>query len=86
MLALALAILAGSTPIVKVKVTVVEPDVIVTGLSPERSAAGVHDQLPLASAVAVTDCEPTVPETLPAAVVIPENVGLAAVTQKCLAP
>lgn len=49
------ATLAGKLPIVRVNDTVLEPDVIVTGLSPERSLVGVHDQLPEESAVAETD-------------------------------
>lgn len=48
------AILAGTDPIVKVKPAVVVPDVIETAVSPERAVAGVHDQLPDESAVAVT--------------------------------
>ncbi len=47
------AILAGRAPIVRVKLAVVAPDVIETALSPE-SAAAVHDQLPVPSAVAET--------------------------------
>ena len=84
--ALAVATLAGSAPIVRVKEAVVAPEVMVTLLSPARSAVGVQDQLPLASAVAETVWVPTVPETVAPAVVTPEKVGLALVTQNCLAP
>ena len=51
----AVAMFAGTSPIVSVNVTVVEPEVIVTGLSPKRSFVGVQDQLPDESAVAETD-------------------------------
>jgi len=84
--ALAEAIFAGSSPIVRVKLTVVAPEVIVTGLSPESAAGGVQDQLPEASAVALTAWLPTVPVTGALAVVIPENVGVPEVTQNCVAP
>lgn len=47
------AILAGTAPIVSVKLAVVAPDVIETAVSPERAAA-VQDQLPAESAVAET--------------------------------
>lgn len=47
------AMLAGRSPIVRVKLTVVAPEVTVTALSPERAVVGVHDQLPEASAVAL---------------------------------
>lgn len=77
--------LAGSGPTVRVKLAVVEPAVMVTGLSPE-SVVGVQDQLPDPSAVAETVWLPTVPETLAAAVVTPERVGVAEVTQKCFDP
>ena len=50
----AVAIFSGTAPIVKVKLTVVAPEVMVTALSPESAVAGVHDQLPEASAVALT--------------------------------
>ena len=50
-----LAISAGKSPIVKVKTAEVDPEVMETALSPERSAEGVHDQLPEESAVAETD-------------------------------
>lgn len=82
----AVAILSGSWPIVRVKAAVVEPEVMVMVLSPDRSLAGVHDQLPCESAVAATDWLPTVPETASPAVVTPEKVGLADVTQNCCAP
>ena len=59
----AVAMLSGTLPIVSIKDTVVDPEVIVTELSPERSAAGVHDQFPEESAVAETDSLPTVPVT-----------------------
>ena len=55
MLPEAVAMFAGRAPMVKVKEAVVDPAVMVTALSPVRSAVGVHDQLPLASAVAETD-------------------------------
>ena len=42
--------------------------------------------MPEASAVADTVCDPTVPETAAFAEVIPEKVGLADVTQNCVAP
>ena len=80
------AISAGRSPIVRVKAAVVDPEVMVTELSPERSLAGIQDQLPLASAVAETDWLPIVPETEALAVVIPENVGLVIVTQNWVAP
>ena len=79
------AMLAGTDPIVKVKLAVCDPEVIATALSPE-SAAPVHDQFPEPSAVAETAWLPTVPETLAPAVVIPENVGVDDVTQNCFAP
>lgn len=79
------AILAGAAPIVRVKLAVVVPEVIETAVSPVRVAA-VHDQLPVESAVAETDCVPTVPVTAAPAVVTPEKVGVADVTQKCFAP
>ena len=85
-LALAEAMLAGRAPIVSLNDTVWAPDVIDTVLSPERSAVGVQDQLPEVLAVADTVCVPTVPETAALAVVTPENVGRAEVTQKCFAP
>ena len=44
--ALAEAIFAGSSPIVRVKLTVVAPEVIVTGLSPESAAGGGPDHFP----------------------------------------
>jgi hypothetical protein len=53
-LALAEAIFAGRAPIVRIKVTVVAPEVIVTALSPASAVIGVHDQLPDPSAVALT--------------------------------
>lgn len=46
------ATFCGTDPIVRVKETVWEADVTVTTLSPVKSVAGVHDQLPEASAVA----------------------------------
>lgn len=85
-LALAEAIFAGSSPIVRVKEALCVPSVTVTVLSPERSAAGVQDQLPELLAVAEIDSVPTVPVTVAPAVVIPDKVGLGEVNQNCLAP
>ena len=51
----AVAIFAGRAPIVKVKLAVVEADVMVIALSPVRSVVGVQDQLPLLSAVDAID-------------------------------
>ena len=85
-LAEAEAMLAGRVPIVSLKETVVEPDVMVAVLSPERSAVGVQDQLPEELAVEETACVPTVPETVAFAVVTPEKVGRADVTQNCFVP
>lgn len=73
---------SGTAPIVNVKLTVVAPEVIVTGLSPDNAVVGVHDQLPDASDVALTAWLPTVPLTVAFAVVMPENVGFVDVTQK----
>lgn len=84
--ALAEAIFAGNAPIVNVKLALWGPDVIATALSPDSAVVGVHDQLPEVSAVAVTAWLPTVPVTAAPAVVMPENVGVAEVTQKCVAP
>ncbi len=80
------AMFAGSEPMVSLKETVVEPDVMLTVLSPDKSAVGVHDQLPEALAVAETVCEPTLPETVACEVVTPEKVGRAEETQNCFAP
>ncbi len=80
-LAEAEATLSGTSPMVSVNDAVDEPEVIVTGLSPERSVAGVQDQLPEVSAVAVTDWLPTVPVTAVFAVATPLNVGFVDVTQ-----
>lgn len=85
-LALALAISSGRGPIVKINEADWVFEVTDTGLSPLKAVVGVHDQLPELSAVAVSDCEPTVPVTSAWAVVIPEKVGDADVTQNCLAP
>ena len=78
---LAVAILSGTDPMVKVKEIVVDPEVRLTGLSPERSLLGVHDQFPEESAVAETVWEPTVPVTWALAVVIPVKAGFDDVTQ-----
>ena len=82
----ALAILSGRAPIVNVKLTVVVPEVMATAFSPESAVVGVQDQLPEASAVAPNVCGPTVPLTAAPAVVMPENVGVAEVTQNWVAP
>lgn len=82
----AVAMLAGTDPMLSVNETVVDPAVIVTGTAPERAVVGVQDQLPDASVVAETVWEPTVPLTLTPAEVTPEKVGVEEVTQNCLAP
>lgn len=69
------AILSGKAPIVKVKLTEVLASATTIVLSPERSAVGVYDQFPEASAVTPVLVPFTVTSTVPEAVVRPEKVG-----------
>jgi hypothetical protein len=82
----AVAMFAGTLPIVSVNDTVDDPEVMDTGLSPESAVVGAQDQLPEVSAVAETDWLPTVPVTAALAVVTPANVGVVDVTQNWVAP
>lgn len=74
------AMLSGSAPIVKVKLAEVLESATKTVLSPERSAVGVNDQFPDASAVTPVLVPFMVTSTVPDAAVRPEKVGEAEVT------